>query len=166
MNGWNLRLRCEDTLLSCLLQRRCHGGIISARGSHQERYRVPALHLAQRPVNKQESLSLPSAESQPRIICCDAPSDLHRNLDRLPSVYSPQVQVHQGFPQWVQHSSHPETVSPSHGNGRAGPGLQGRTGNRDGGTIGIETKKACSHSCRTRKLTAIAMCTLWNQQPL
>lgn len=60
--------------------------------------------------------SLSPAESQPRIICCDAPSDLCRNLDRLPSMLSPQVQVHQGLPQWVQHSSHPKAVSPSHGN--------------------------------------------------
>lgn len=51
-------------------------------------------------------------------------------------------------------------VMPSPLAGRAGPGLQGRAGNRDGGTPGIETKRACSHSCGTRKPTAVALCTL------
>lgn len=80
------------------------------------------------------------AESQPRTICCDAPSDLCRNLDRLPPVLSPQVQVHQRVPLWIQHSPHPEAVSPPHGKaitmliGRAGPGLQGHAGDKEEGS--------------------------------
>ena len=111
------------------------------------------------------SSSLSSTESQSRSICCEAPSDLRRNLDRLPPVFSPQVQGHQGVPRWVQHSSHPKAVSPSHGNaitrlaGRAGPGLQGRSGDKDGGSQLELRKTVCSHSCRTGMVTMAAVYT-------
>lgn len=85
--------------------------------------------------SKQKILSLlSSAESQPWPICREAPSDLRGNADRLPSVHSPQVQVHPPVALWVQHSPHPEAVSPSHGNATTrlpGLGLQGEARDKD-----------------------------------
>lgn len=89
---------------------------VSAGGSHRRCYLMPVLGHSLKTSKQKILFLLLSAESQSRLICCEAPSDLFRNVDRLPSVHSPQVQVHPWVAPWLQHSPHPEAVSPSHGN--------------------------------------------------
>ena len=106
-------------------------------------------------------LSPSTAESQPGIVCCEAPSDLRGNLDRLPPVLPPQVQVHQGVPLRLQHPPHPEAISPSHGKAVPGSAAELALGCRDQGVgdkevrgqAGTGNKRVCSHSCRTRIVT-------------
>ncbi|XP_060158602.1 cilia- and flagella-associated protein 221 isoform X5 [Globicephala melas] len=105
VNRFWAQRRFQQAARKVVIQRRLLNMLTAIRNMHRDAIKKRFSHGGQ-------SIA---QEPQPRVICREAPADLRGNLDGLPSVHPPQIQVHQGVPLQLQHPPNPEAVSPSHG---------------------------------------------------